>query len=86
MLLPTSAPSRLGLKLTAARQRLYEHEKMFYDLKSPAFAINSEITAGLYYALPAGRHGIFEAQLGYGHLTSATGLPCSIRPQSGASA
>lgn len=70
MLLPTSAPSRLGLKLTAARQRLYEHEKMFYDLKSPAFAINSEITAGLYYALPAGRHGIFEAQLGYGHLTS----------------
>lgn len=69
-LIDTSSPSRAWIGATVARERFAEHEKMFYDFKSPAWNIASQLTVDATYEIAMGRHGAITASLGYGHLTS----------------
>lgn len=68
--LPGAIAHRLLFSLSASRERLFESEKMFYDFKSPAFIVQSEIDALLHWQMATGRHATFELNTGYGHLTS----------------
>lgn len=67
--LDTYRPSQLMVRVVTSRQKYHETEKLFYQIHDPDFIIKSETyVQGGYSSAPTLRT-IFNAGIGYGHLT-----------------
>lgn len=66
--LRTSIPSSLGATVIASRQRFYESDHLFYQMKTPSFIVDHEYFGRLEYAWAASSHGRMTLSAGWGHL------------------
>ena len=66
--LRTTIPSAAGLTAVVSRQRFYETDHLFYQLKTPSFIINNEYFVRGEYSWAASSIGKLTASLGFGHL------------------
>ena len=66
--LRTPIPSSIGITAVASRQRFYETDHLFYQVKTPSFILDHEYYGRLEYSWAASSIGKFTASLGIGHL------------------
>lgn len=66
--LRTSIPSSLGVTAVVSRQRFYESDHLFYQVKTPCFIADHEYYGRLDYSWAAGAKGKMTASVGIGHL------------------
>lgn len=69
--LRTVVPSSIGMTAVVSRQRFFETDHLFYEVKTPTFIIDHEYFARMEYAWAAGRRGRMTASVGFGHLFSS---------------
>lgn len=66
--LSTRIPMTIGVRTAITRQKFYEDETFFYQLKAPTFITNSQFYAMLDWAMGVSRRSVVELGAGYGHL------------------
>jgi len=66
--LSTPIPSSLGLTAVLSRQRFYESDHLFYEVKTPSFIVDSEYFGRLDWTWAVGSRAKMSAAVGYGHL------------------
>lgn len=68
--LHTAIPSSIGATAVVSKNRYYETDHLFFDVKTPSFVIDKEAFARIDYAWATGQRGKMTASLGYGGLYS----------------
>lgn len=66
--LSTAIPSSVGLTAVLMRQRYYESEHLFYQVKTPSFIVDREYFGRLDWTWAVGSSGKMSAAVGYGYL------------------
>lgn len=69
--LKTPVPSALGLTGVVSRQRFFESDRLFYQIKTPSFIVNHEYFARGEYSWAASRTGRMALSLGYGMINDS---------------
>lgn len=66
--LATDVPMTIGAEAAVTRQKFYEDETMFYQLKTPTFITDAQFYLKLRWAMATGRRAMLKVGVGYGHL------------------
>lgn len=66
--LSTPIPSSLGLTAVLSRQRFYESDHLFYEVKTPSFIVDHEYFGRLDWTWAVGSRAKMSAAVGYGYL------------------
>lgn len=66
--LRTVIPSSIGITGVVSRQKFYETDHLFYQVKTPSFIMDNEYFVRAEYAWAASSKGRFTASAGYGYL------------------
>lgn len=69
--LHTPLSSAIGVQAVVSRDKYYESEHSFFDIKQPTFIVNNEYFGRLMWSVAAGRQGRIDAGAGYGAVHSA---------------
>lgn len=69
--LHTPLSSAIGVQAVVSRDKYYESEHAFFDVKQPTFVINNEYFGRLMWSVAAGRRGRIDAGAGYGAVHSS---------------
>ena len=66
--LRTPVPSSIGMTAVVSRQRFFETDHLFYEVKTPTFILEHEYFGRAEYSWAAGWRGKMTLSAGYGHL------------------